>query len=112
MARILLVLAVFAVAFWVVSIVDAALQPPTRHRGVPKRVWLGIVLLLPVIGGVLWFIIGRGPLLAPTPVRAPDDDREFIARLGTPAEQDERIRQLEQELARLDAEDDPSAEQK
>ena len=37
--------------------------------------------------------------------RAPDDDPEFLGRIGTISDQDERIRRLEEELALLDAED-------
>ena len=39
---------------------------------------------------------------------APDDDPEFLGRIGPFSDQDERIRRLEEELALLDAEaDDP-----
>ena len=109
MARLLLILVLVAVAFWVYSIVDCAVQSPARHRGVPKPVWLLIVILFPVLGGLLWFAVGRVRARAMV-VRAPDDDPEFLSRLGTQADQAERIRRLEEELARLDAEDeDPPA---
>jgi len=120
MARLLLILAVAAVIFWVFSIVDAAVQPATRQRGVSKPVWVVIVIIFPVVGGVLWFAVGRVSARQ-SRVTAPDDDPDFLRGLGgsTPsrpsaadrraqAEQDERIRQLEQELARLDDDDDPS----
>ncbi|WOF23615.1 PLD nuclease N-terminal domain-containing protein [Microbacterium betulae] len=106
MARALIVLAVAAVVFWVFSIVDCAVQPASRHRGVSKSAWLLIVVLIPVIGGLLWFVIGRSrPGSQPVGPRAPDDDPAFLGSIGSTAEQDERIRQLEEELARLDAED-------
>ena len=41
---------------------------------------------------------------------APDDDTDFLRRLGQDAEQDERIRRLEQELAELDSEADTSGD--
>jgi len=109
MARVLIPLALLLIAFWIFSIVDCALQPPTRHRGVSKPVWLLIVILLPVIGGALWFIVGRSaPSAAAQGTRAPDDDPEFLGRIGTVSDQDERIRRLEAELAALDDEaDDP-----
>lgn len=105
MVRVLIVLAVLAVAFVVVSLVDCAVQPATRHRGVAKPVWLLIIVLLPVIGAVLWFVIGRGRTPAARTMSAPDDDPEFLSRVGLPSDQDERIRRLEEELAQLDAED-------
>lgn len=108
MARVLIILVVLAVIVWVVSIVDCAVQPATRHRGVSKGAWIAIVILLPVIGGVLWFWLGRTRANDPRQ-NAPDDDTAFLDSLrqssAASAAQDERIRQLEEELARLDAED-------
>ena len=52
----------------------------------------------PSAGGVAAARFGRAR------VTAPDDDTEFLRRLGQDAEQDERIRRLEQELAELDSE--------
>lgn len=104
--RILLPLALLLIAFWVYSIVDCALQPPTRHRGVSKPVWLLIVVLLPVVGGVMWLVVGRARPQRQNTFRAPDDNPDFLGSLGaiSIADQDERIRRLEAELAALDAE--------
>ncbi len=106
MPRVLLILALVATAFWVFTIVDCAVQPPSRHRGVSKPVWLLIVILLPVLGGLLWLIVGRVRRSTAAARRAPDDDPEFLGRIGAISDQDERIRRLEEELAQLDAEDD------
>ena len=106
MVRVLLILALVATAFWVFTIVDCAVQPATRHRGVSKPVWVLIVVLLPVLGGILWLAIGRSHGASRLIARAPDDDPEFLERIGTVSDQDERIRRLEEELAQLDAEDD------
>ncbi|KXC05245.1 PLD nuclease N-terminal domain-containing protein [Microbacterium hominis] len=106
MVRILLPLALLLIAFWVYSIVDCALQPPTRHRGVSKPVWILLVVLLPIIGGVMWFVVGRGRPQRASTFRAPDDNPDFLGSLGaiSIADQDERIRRLEAELAALDSE--------
>ncbi|WP_405373786.1 MULTISPECIES: PLD nuclease N-terminal domain-containing protein [unclassified Microbacterium] len=106
MPRVYLILALLATAFWVYSVVDCALQPPTRHRGVSKPIWLLIVILLPVVGGVLWFTIGRTRRSAAPRFQAPDDNPEFLGRITSVSDQDERIRRLEEELAALDSEDD------
>jgi cytoskeletal protein RodZ len=106
MTRALLILALVATAFWVYTIVDCAVQPPTRHRGVNKPVWILIVVLIPVLGGLLWLFVGRTRRSALAARRAPDDDPEFLGRIGAISDQDERIRKLEEELAQLDAEDD------
>jgi len=110
--RFLIIFVLLAVIVYVISIVDCALQPPTRHRGVSKPAWILIVVLLPVVGGLLWFIIGRGRANSGgrSGPRAPDDDPDFLRSLGSTAEQDERIRRLEEELAKLDDPDSPDAE--
>ena len=106
MPRVLLILALVAAAFWVFTVVDCAVQPASRHRGVSKPTWILIVVLLPVLGGILWLIVGRVRASAAATRRAPDDDPEFLGRIGSISDQDERIRRLEEELAQLDAEDD------
>lgn len=105
MVRILLPALLLLIAFWVYSIVDCALLSPTRHRGVAKPVWLLIVVLLPVLGGLLWFVVGRGRVRALPAYRAPDDNPDFLGSIRSTSDQDERIRRLEAELAALDAED-------
>lgn len=109
MARFWVIAAVVAVAFMVYSLVDCALTERERVRGPRKFVWLLLILLLPLAGGILWFVIGRGRVnRAPTQRRAPvapDDDPAFLARLRRDADQDERIRRLEEDLAELG--DDP-----
>ncbi|TQJ31040.1 phospholipase D-like protein [Microbacterium sp. SLBN-146] len=106
MARALLIFALVATVFWVFTIVDCAVQPPTRHRGVSKPVWIAIVVLIPVLGGILWLTIGRVRRSAVLVYQAPDDDPDFLGSLGGITDQDERIRRLEEELAQLDSEDD------
>lgn len=104
--RVLIPLVVAAIAFWVFSIVDCAVQPPTRHRGVSKGAWIAIVVLVPVLGGILWFVLGRTRPQSGSRVIAPDDDPHFLGTLKDVRDQDERIRLLEEELARLDSESD------
>lgn len=105
MARFLIIGGFLAVVFWVFSIVDVAVQPATRHRGVSKGAWIAIVILLPVIGGILWFVLGRARAGGVVSVGvSPDDDPEFLRRISQ-AESDARIARLEAELARLDDED-------
>jgi hypothetical protein len=106
MARGLLIVALVAAVFWVFTIVDCAVQPATRHRGVSKPVWILIVVVLPVLGGILWLAVGRTRKSTIAQRKAPDDDPDFLGRIGTISDQDERIRRMEEELAQLDAEDD------
>ena len=104
MARFWVIVAVAAAAFMVYSLVDCAMTDRGRIRGPRKGFWL-LILLVPVLGGVLWFLIGRGRRggsAAPRSV-APDDDPAFLRRLAQDKEQEERIRRLEQQLSDLDS---------
>lgn len=100
-----LIAAALAVGFWVYAVVDCALTDARRARGIPKPAWVVVVIVLNVVGGILWFVLGkdrnqdRGAIRVD---RAPDDDPVFLRRLGSDADQDERIRQLEREIAELD----------
>ena len=104
MVRLWIALGVAAVVFYIYSVADCALFDRSRVRGLPKPMWLLIIILFPVIGGILWFLIGRGRRRADTArrVTAPDDDPEFLGKLRMDRDQEERIRQLEKELAELD----------
>lgn len=109
MTRFLIVLVVVAVAFTIYTLVDVVLTDRSRVRAFPKPLWAAVVTLLPVIGGALWLIVGkarrtRGSVSRPI---APDDDPTFLNTLNRDeiakrAEQEERLRRLEQELADLD----------
>ncbi|MGO1770199.1 MAG: PLD nuclease N-terminal domain-containing protein [Microbacterium sp.] len=110
MPRAILIGVVAAVVFTVFSIIDCAVQPATRHRGVSKPVWI-IITCIPVIGGILWFVIGRsrGSASSFAVPSAPEDDPGFLRDLDSSA--DQRIRRLEEELRQLDAEDDDSSDE-
>ena len=111
MARFWVIAAVIAAAFMIYSLVDCAMTERSRVRGPRKGLWF-VIILLPIIGGVLWFLIGRGRGSARPAARAvaPDDDPAFLRRLAHDADQEERIRRLEQELADLDADGPPPGE--
>jgi hypothetical protein len=104
MVRLWIVLGVVATVFYIYSVVDCALFDARRVRGLSKPLWLLVIVLFPIIGGVLWFVVGRGRRSATRGVRtvAPDDDPEFLNRLRRDRDQEARIRRLEQELAELD----------
>ena len=104
MVRLWIAIGVAALVFYIYSVADCALFDRLRVRGLPKAVWLLIIILFPVIGGILWFLIGRGRRnsSAGRRVTAPDDDPEFLGKLRLDHDQEERIRQLEKELSELD----------
>ncbi|WP_082600710.1 PLDc N-terminal domain-containing protein [Agromyces sp. Root81] len=107
MVRFYVVLIVAAVVFSIYAVADCAFFDRMRIRGLSRGWWIVVIIFVPIIGGLLWFLIGRGRAGRSSGGRsrtlAPDDDAEFLRQLGTEAEQDERIRRMEQELADLDA---------
>ena len=80
-----------AVALYIYFIIDVLRTPRDDTRSLPKFVWLLLVIVLPLLGGLLWLALGRvwpapgsrfgrgrGPL-------APDDDPTFLKQLGDEA---------------------------
>ncbi len=94
-----------AIGFWVYAVVDCAVTDARRVRGISKPAWVLVTVFLSVIGGALWFAIGKDRHQGRAGVRsqrAPDDDPTFLRSLSADAEQEERIRRLEREIADLD----------
>lgn len=84
------VLAVVALIIWVYSVVDVLQADESRVRHLPKAVWVVVTIMLPVIGGIVWFVAGRpGGLTPPRQNRpnlprgpmGPDDDPDFLRGL-------------------------------
>lgn len=99
------------VAFWVYALVDCIRTDEFRARGLPKGAWIFVVIILPIVGAILWFTIGKertprpgaGPTRTTRPVY-PDDDLAFLRQVDTETEREQRIRDLEDKLAQLDDE--------
>ena len=82
--------AILAVAFYIYCIIDVLRTRSGETRALPRWVWLILVILVPLVGGLLWLLLGkvwnspgsnrrrrRGPV-------APDDDPAFIRAVTTP----------------------------
>lgn len=109
MPKLLIGLGLAVLILSIYTLVDAALFERSRIRGLPRWVWIFVIVLVPVIGPVLWLLVGRGRRGAsrsrgPRAV-APDDDPDFLKGLDREKTQQERIRQLEKDLADLDKPD-------
>lgn len=106
----LLIFAVAAVVLDIFAVVDLVIIDRARVRAFPKVFWVIIILVVPFVGALLWFLVGRdwGSRGGERTMVAPDDDPTFLRNLRRDEDQDERIRRLEQELADLD--DDPPKE--
>lgn len=106
MSRGLIVAVVVIVALTVYAVVDCAMTNARRTRVLQKPIWLVVNLLLPVVGPLLWIFFGKQPLQsAPQPI-GPDEDTAYLARLSEESARDARIRELEEQMRKLDEEID------
>ena len=101
-------LAVAVLVIFVYGLVDVIRTEGRLTRGISKPAWIIVMIILPVLGAILWLLIGRprgsGPGPRPQaypPTTAPDDDPDFLrnleARRRSQAEAD-RLRKLKEEL--------------
>jgi hypothetical protein len=84
MVRVLVIVLGAVLAGW--ALADVIQTPSHQVRALPKAAWL-VVVLVPYLGGLAWFGVGRSDHVAPTPRRArgpigPDDDPDFLRHLG------------------------------
>ncbi|WP_416394668.1 MULTISPECIES: PLDc N-terminal domain-containing protein [unclassified Curtobacterium] len=108
MIRLWLIVVVAAVAFTVYAAIDCATMPRERVRSLSRGVWVLLVIVLPVLGGVLWFLLGRAPATRPgggSGYRGPEDDPDFLGGPSGPDQHrtdkdqdDETLRDLEQQF--------------
>ena len=79
-------LGLLAVALYIYFIIDVARTPRGEARTLPKYLWLIIVIVLPLLGGLLWLALGRtwpsgGAWFGRRAPMAPDDDPRFLRKL-------------------------------
>jgi hypothetical protein len=92
-------LAVAVLVIFVYGLVDVIRTDGRLTRGISKPAWIVVMIILPVLGAILWLLIGRPREAAPQQQSyrhptAPDDDPEFLRNL-------EVRRRNEAEAARL-----------
>lgn len=106
LARVLLVGSFVIVAVMIYAIVDVAVTPASKVRGLPKPLWFVVVVLVPLVGAILWFIVGKGRRGSSTKPTAPTDIVDLGPTSGPFSTEsvDDRIARLEEELRRLDEE--------
>ena len=116
------VLALVEVVLLVYCVLNIITTPEGEVRNLPKLLWLLLVVVLPLVGGIAWLLAGRpqGPARSrpyeggagvpsrrDRPGRAqpsrPDDDEAFLRSLRERADQQRR----EAERQRKRAGDDP-----
>lgn len=82
--RTLLLLGVLVLVVY--ALVDCVRTRSADVHGLPKVLWLALILLVPGVGALAWLLLGRDRGTAAPPARrsgpvAPDDDPEFLWRL-------------------------------
>ena len=93
------------------TLLDAVRTPAHEARTLPKWLWVLVTLLFPVVGPIMWLILGRPKAQpaagAPRPgfgqrrstpapsVSSPDDDEEYLRWLKAKAERERRSREAE-----------------
>jgi Phospholipase_D-nuclease N-terminal len=105
MVRLFVFLAAVQLVLLVLALISAL--SVDRVRTIPRVVWVLVILLIPLLGPVAYFLFGRplpvpregGPVrrTAPRPA-SPDDDPEFLRSMNI--EQSRRDRELLDELER------------
>lgn len=53
------ILALLTLAVMVIALIDAITRRDDQVKHMPKFVWVFFIVLLPLIGSILWFTIGR-----------------------------------------------------
>jgi hypothetical protein len=97
MVRLFVVLAAVQLVLLVLALISALSAP--RVRNAPRAVWVLVILLIPLLGPLAYFGVGRpkqaprerGPVLRKRPA-APDDDPDFLRSVDS--EQSRRDREL------------------
>jgi hypothetical protein len=82
MLRVVLIIVLLGV--YIASIIDVIRTPSRESRKLPVFVWLIIVIVLPVIGAALWWLLGRvwpSRRRRNRQVASPDDDARFLRQL-------------------------------
>lgn len=102
MGRFIIPAAIMLVGLTLYALFEALLTPAHQVRSLPKWAWVLTVVLLPLVGPLLWLILGRrrvprtagGSAPAARPA-SPDDDEDFLRSLRVQRRQAERERELE-----------------
>lgn len=86
----------------VFAVVDIILRDESQVRHLPKMVWLFLVILLPLLGTILWFAIGREYPERQAP--RPPQFAPWASEPAPPAAAPRDTRTTEQQLADLERE--------
>jgi hypothetical protein len=106
------------------ALIDCIQTDESQVRGLPKIGWIVLIVLVGIVGPIAWLIAGRArtgrsrlPLpgsrdrSSPPPrTLAPDDDPEFLGRLGSHNAYDRQLEEWEEELRKRSGDDPPEGD--
>jgi hypothetical protein len=113
MPRLLIPLILVSLGIMIYALIETISTPKERIRIMPKGVWIIVIVLVPLVGGILWLLFGnenaylastvQGFKKASGPVRPsnPDDDEEFLRQLDIQRAQERKARELREREAEL-----------
>ena len=71
-----------ALALSIYCVVECVQSDDHNVRGLPKLVWVFVILLFPFAGSIAWLVAGRHKRTPPRrQTRGPDDDPDFLKGL-------------------------------
>jgi hypothetical protein len=89
-ARVYVALFLLGLVFAVLALISCLSAEEGEVRGLPRLLWVLVILLFPLLGSIAYFFAGRpvsraakaGRVRPARRVIAPDDDPEFLRRIG------------------------------
>ncbi len=82
MSRLLVAIIVIYAAIAIYSVFDAALRDRDLIKIMPKWAWVLVIIFIPLIGLLLWYLFGRTSFPQSRPRgTAPDDDADYLNRI-------------------------------
>jgi|SRR5690625_191252 len=113
MPRLLIPLILVSLGIMIYALIEAISTPSERVRIMPKGVWIIVIVLIPLVGGVLWLLFGNENAYLASTVQGfkkasgsarptnPDDDEEFLRQLDIQRAQERKARELREREAEL-----------
>lgn len=101
------IFSLLVIALMIGALIDIITRDDSRVRFLPKMVWIIIVILLPLVGSILWFVLGREHSSEGVSMpRMPRRERAARPPSGPPSAPPTPVdtRSTEQQIADLDRE--------
>ena len=89
--------AILGIAIYIYFLVDVVRSSRAGSRALPKYVWLPVVVLIPIVGGIIWTLVGKPRTARKRRNIAPDDDPKFLRNLDEQAWREKMRKQREEE---------------